>query len=212
MTYEKVTRETGPAMTWSMHTIGFLDIKDTANASKMFEKSYSVYNHEPFKTWSENQPGVEGAGNFITGIGGFLQSVINGYGGIRLHFDHLSITNFYNPPNTKGLNLKGLTYLNNHFNLEVKDDTATVVFTELSEQHLIEITLKPSNEAKEVKTNSPIIFKRDQELIMMPAANNFGECKMKETVLGESSAEKIKINLFITLLTTLAFALKSILS
>ncbi len=54
-------------MTWSMHAIGFLDIKDEEEAAKNFEKAWSVYTHEPFLTWSENQPNIPAAGNFITG-------------------------------------------------------------------------------------------------------------------------------------------------
>lgn len=187
-------------MTWSMHTIGFLDIQDVENAARTFTKSYSVYNHEPFKTWSENQPGVEGSGNFITGVGGFLQSVMNGYGGIRLHFDYLSITNFYNPPNTKGLTLKGITYLNNRFNLEIKNDVATVMLTDVSKDHIIKITVSPSNKDYEAKIGSTITFNRGEELIMKPESNIFGACELKETVLGISAgAAIIKINIFISL-------------
>lgn len=191
-------------MTWSMHTIGFLDIQDEVNAARTFTKSYSVYNHEPFKTWSENQPGTPGSGNFITGVGGFLQSVMNGYGGIRLHFDHLSITNFYNPPSTKGLTLKGITYLNNRFNLEIRNGSATVTFTDVSKDHPIKITMSPSNLEFEAKVNSPISFNTTYELIMKPETNVFGSCELKETILNvPASASVFKINIFIGLVIAL---------
>lgn len=37
------------AMTWAMHTIGFLDLGDVNKAAEMFDKSYSNYVREPFK-------------------------------------------------------------------------------------------------------------------------------------------------------------------
>lgn len=176
-------------MTWSMHTIGFLDIKDEENAAKMFEKSYRVYTHEPFKTWSENQPeAVEGSGNFITGAGGFLQSVMNGYAGIKLHFDHLSITNFYNPPESQGLSLKGINYLNSTFNLRIVKDSATLNFIKVSEN--LSILLVNATSSIEV-TDTTIVFSRNQKLILKSTFNGFGACAMKETILGEKSAASI---------------------
>ncbi len=43
--------------------------------------------------WAETPSGA-GAANLITGMGGFLQAVIYGYGGIRLGLDQLE----FNPP------------------------------------------------------------------------------------------------------------------
>lgn len=47
--YENVTRADGPAMTWSMHAIGFLDIGDDDKAAAMLNRSYQPYVIEPFK-------------------------------------------------------------------------------------------------------------------------------------------------------------------
>lgn len=47
--YESVTRKDGPAMTWSMHTIGHLRLDDDAKAGEVFDKSYEGYVREPFK-------------------------------------------------------------------------------------------------------------------------------------------------------------------
>lgn len=79
--YEPVTDENGPAMSWSMYAIGHLEFKDTERAFNLFRKSYNN-THPPFYVWSEIPKG--GGTNFITGAGGFLQCVINGYGGLRI--------------------------------------------------------------------------------------------------------------------------------
>lgn len=46
--YENVTRNTGPAMTWSMHSINRLDLNDKDNADILFIKSYQKYIRRPF--------------------------------------------------------------------------------------------------------------------------------------------------------------------
>lgn len=94
-------------MTWAMHVIGHLELNELNEASVMFERSYKPYIREPFNVWSEAPPGTNGAGNFITGAGGFLQSIINGYGGVRLHFDRLEITKTLVPPGTTNLTFNG---------------------------------------------------------------------------------------------------------
>jgi len=46
--YETVTHPDGPAMTWSIHAIGWLDLGDFARADAMFLRSYEAYTREPF--------------------------------------------------------------------------------------------------------------------------------------------------------------------
>jgi protein-glucosylgalactosylhydroxylysine glucosidase len=48
LTYEPITRADGPAMTWSMHAIGFLELKDFVEAQRLFEQSYETYVRKPF--------------------------------------------------------------------------------------------------------------------------------------------------------------------
>lgn len=172
-------------MTYAMHTIGFLDLKDEVEAARMFERSYSLNIREPFKVWSENLPGVPGAGNFITGAGGFLQSLINGYGGVRLHFDSLTISNFYVPPQSTTLEFNGITYLHNQFSLTVSFDEATITFKKLHRDHPIKITLGDRDFTPVV--GNAIKLKRSDELVMKATIKPFGACELKETVLGEKA-------------------------
>lgn len=122
-----------------MHTIGFLDLKNYTEASRLFDRSYKDYIREPFKTWYEVVLGKFGAQNFMTGAGGFLQSVINGYGGIRLHFNNLNITNFALPPKTTKLTIKGFSFLNNRFTLDISGDSAEISFHTINSQSPIEL-------------------------------------------------------------------------
>ncbi|CAM4963855.1 unnamed protein product [Rotaria socialis] len=88
LAYEPLTRADGPAMTWSMYSIGFTELGDFDKADQLFRRSYESYVRSPFNVWTETQSGI-GAVNFITGVGGFLQAILFGYGGIRLKLDQL---------------------------------------------------------------------------------------------------------------------------
>lgn len=196
-------------MTWAMHTIGFLDLNDEADAAKLLERSYSLYTREPFKVWSEAIPGVDGAGNFITGAGGFLQSIINGYGGVRLHFHRLTISNFFVPPFSSSLQFNGITYLNNRFSLVITDDQAIVTFKEIDREHPVKVTLNPSNIVTTPSVGAVFRFKRNEELVIEPTKNPFGTCTMKETVLGQNSGGSTLAKLGFILITALSiFAMK----
>lgn len=105
--YTRITRPNGPAMTWSMHAMGHLDIGGEPSID-LFNKTYIPYIRKPFYVWNEYMDGVKnGASNFITGAGGFLQLIMYGFAGIRLHADRLTIENPTLPPETNKLKLNG---------------------------------------------------------------------------------------------------------
>ncbi|XP_032270766.1 protein-glucosylgalactosylhydroxylysine glucosidase isoform X2 [Phoca vitulina] len=80
--YEAVTSPKGPAMTWSMFAVGWMELKDPWRARDLLERSFANI-AEPFKVWTENADG-SGAVNFLTGMGGFLQAALFGFTGFRI--------------------------------------------------------------------------------------------------------------------------------
>ncbi len=48
LAYEPLTRASGPAMTWSMHSIGFIELGDFIKAQQLFRRSYETYVRPPF--------------------------------------------------------------------------------------------------------------------------------------------------------------------
>ena len=124
--YENVTRKSGPAMTWAIHAISHLDVGEYFEAARYFNKSYMDYIRSPFNVWSEVVKEETGASNFITGAGGFLQTILNGFSGIRLHLDKLEIRNVRLPPNTSRLIVKGISYLGSQFLLKHSDEGTTL--------------------------------------------------------------------------------------
>ena len=84
------------AMTWGMFAVGWLEAGEQAKAEATFERGYSNIK-PPFAVWTETPGG--GTVNFITGAGGFMQSVVFGYGGLRLREERLDLRQ---PPLPKG--------------------------------------------------------------------------------------------------------------
>ncbi|XP_061173410.1 protein-glucosylgalactosylhydroxylysine glucosidase-like [Saccostrea echinata] len=126
--YENVT-PAGPAMTWGMFAIGYLELNDTTEAARLFRKQEENV-AAPFNVWTENADGT-GAVNFITGMGGFLQSLLFGYGGIRLHPDRIDFHGRL-PPSTTSFKITGLDYLGGSIDLSFTNDKTNVTLTKMA--------------------------------------------------------------------------------
>jgi len=94
-------------MTWSMTAIGYLEYVQTNQSALQKANSYfglSYANAQlPFQVWTETPTG--GTVNFITGVGGFLQGVMFGYGGIRLLEHQMTFTPIL-PPGTSSMKIR----------------------------------------------------------------------------------------------------------
>ncbi|XP_062577760.1 protein-glucosylgalactosylhydroxylysine glucosidase-like [Saccostrea cucullata] len=123
--YENAT-PAGPAMTWGMFAIGYLELNDTAEAARLFKKQEGNV-AAPFNVWTENADGT-GAVNFITGMGGFLQSLLFGYGGIRLHPDRIDFHGRL-PPSSTSFKITGLDYLGGSIDFFFTNDKTNVTLT-----------------------------------------------------------------------------------
>ncbi|KAM5186094.1 LOW QUALITY PROTEIN: protein-glucosylgalactosylhydroxylysine glucosidase [Callospermophilus lateralis] len=125
-TYEAVTSPQGPAMTWSMFAVGWMELKDPLRARRLLDRSFTNVT-EPFKVWTENADG-SGAVNFLTGMGGFLQAVLFGSTGLRvtkagMTFDPLC------PAGVSGVCVSGVSYQGNKLNFVISEDSMTVEVT-----------------------------------------------------------------------------------
>ena len=101
--YAPRTDPGGPAMTWGMHAVGYLELNDGLGGydggheeggpqkdddgddgdviNSNFNRSFANA-QPPFYVWTETPTG--GAVNFLTGVGGFLQTVLFGLPGMRV--------------------------------------------------------------------------------------------------------------------------------
>uniref|UniRef100_A0A8C5Y0N5 Protein-glucosylgalactosylhydroxylysine glucosidase n=1 Tax=Microcebus murinus TaxID=30608 RepID=A0A8C5Y0N5_MICMU len=124
--YEAVTSPRGPAMTWSMFAVGWMELKDPEQARNFLDRSFANA-AEPFKVWTENADG-SGAVNFLTGMGGFLQAVLFGCTGFRVTragvtFDPVC------PAGVPRVCVSGIFYRGNKLNFSFSEDSVTVEVT-----------------------------------------------------------------------------------
>jgi hypothetical protein len=137
--YAERTDPNGPAMTWSMHCIGtrvlarplasglihctsvasshlssagWLDVFDSDRAHAMLHKSAENM-LAPFGVWTETpiSAGEGGAQGFITAAGGFLQSLLFGYGGFRLQRNSATMRPSLPPRVTKARRMRACQWL-----------------------------------------------------------------------------------------------------
>ncbi|XP_059612821.1 protein-glucosylgalactosylhydroxylysine glucosidase-like [Phlebotomus argentipes] len=130
--YENVTRATGPAMTWAMYAINHLDLGARDRAADMLARSYRHNVELPFLVWRElsAERADTGAVNFLTGAGGFLQAIMFGYAGIRIHLDRLVLQRPSLPPAAAHFRLRGIHFLRSRFTLTIAAQSVRVEFTE----------------------------------------------------------------------------------
>jgi len=125
--YEPRTNPRGPAMTKSMFAINWLDVGEYSRAETSFSESY-VNAKEPFMVWTEGADGG-GAVNFVTGAGGFLQSVLFGYGGLRfVDHKHLQFKPMLLPGSTK-LKFVGIDYHGNSIDFVIGSSQSQITVT-----------------------------------------------------------------------------------
>ena len=178
--YEAVTDPGGPAMTWGMYAIGYLELGQEDRASDLFRRSYDPYVHPPFYMWTENVNGT-GAVNFMTGMGGFLQGLIFGYLGLRVKLDRIEFSPIL-PPNTSTVLLKGIDYYKAEFDIHVRQDSITVIFTKVDPAQFL--ILESKDNAVEIGEAREIILPREQFVIRPLYVDFLERCPLPNDVIG----------------------------
>lgn len=123
-----------------MFSINYLEIGDHEKADKHFRKGFERNIQEPFLLWREvvpngpqrkypmtrHRPGDQGeeigAVNFLTGAGGFLQSILFGYSGLRVLSDQLVINEPRLMPATTRLVVRGVKYRGLSVDLKIQEE------------------------------------------------------------------------------------------
>ncbi|KAF7659857.1 hypothetical protein LDENG_00292130 [Lucifuga dentata] len=122
--YEPVTDPKGPAMTWGMFAIGWLELGEAEKAQRLLEKCFNNI-QGPFQVWSESSDG-SGTVNFLTGMGGFLQAVLFGYTGFRVQRECLAFSPIL-PTNISDLCIRGVSYLGSKMDWLLRGDEVCII-------------------------------------------------------------------------------------
>ncbi|XP_053673426.1 protein-glucosylgalactosylhydroxylysine glucosidase-like [Anopheles nili] len=193
--YSMVTRPDGPAMTWAIHTIGHLDLNELGHAAAMFRKSYQQYLRAPFYVWSENGDGADGAGNFITGAGGFLQSLINGYAGVRLRHGQMVINNPRLPLGATRLFLPELNFAGVQFALDIGANGFRITFGSSAAESFAKLSLLVDDIERDLFEGCEYTGAKSAILLLRPEQdkameNESSSCTLQDTVLGMRLADQ----------------------
>ena len=73
-----------------------------------------------------------GSVNYLPGMGGFLQSIIYGFAGIRIRPDRLEVFNPMPPPGATKLTLYGFQYLQSNLTFIIEVTRTTIVAVSVS--------------------------------------------------------------------------------
>ncbi|XP_070563897.1 LOW QUALITY PROTEIN: protein-glucosylgalactosylhydroxylysine glucosidase-like [Ptychodera flava] len=168
--YENLTDEYGPDTgTWSMHTVGWLEFGEEDKADDMFKKMFRNLNG-PFKIFSEKpEEGQDGVRcvNFITGAGGLLQSVVFGYGGLRLHATKLDIDP-YVPKGSEAITFHGLNYRGCVFDMRVTAENVEITVIKIdNEGESMFVTVKSNGERHKLGVTDDCEFSRGKATIVI---------------------------------------------
>lgn len=134
--YSERTDSQGPAMTYSMHAIAWIELGDIANATQPFKQSYANI-QPPFNVWSETPTG--GTSNFITGAGGFLQGLWAGWGGVRLGDSGVTFKPVL-PPTLTSIKYRGMHYLGSTVDISFDSDQICYTVLEQASQLFVDNT------------------------------------------------------------------------
>ncbi|CAF1270300.1 unnamed protein product [Adineta steineri] len=166
LAYEPLTRTDGPAMTWSMYSIGFTELGDFDKADQLFRRSYQSYVRSPFNVWTETQQGV-GTVNFITGVGGFLQAILFGYGGIRLELNQLEFNpRAHLPDQATKFTFHGIKYQGFIFDLTINSNMYEIFVRVQSNSNYIFLVYEYGEHRGSLQLNDRLSFPIGTPLII----------------------------------------------
>lgn len=129
--YELLTTPHTPAMTWSFFTVGWKWVDDEAKTNAYFLKSYQDYIIQPFKVWTEYNERTlkdqqEGSVNYLPGMAAYLQSLIYGFGGVRIRPQMLEFFNPTPPPGCSRMRFIGFDYLQTNMTIVIEKKKVTI--------------------------------------------------------------------------------------
>ncbi|XP_029290039.1 protein-glucosylgalactosylhydroxylysine glucosidase [Cottoperca gobio] len=159
--YEPVTDPNGPAMTWGMFAIGWLELGEAEKAQHLLEKCFKNI-QGPFQVWSESSDG-SGAVNFLTGMGGFLQAVLFGYTGFRVQKECLAFSPIL-PDGISELCVRGVNYLGSQMDWLLRKDEVCIILREKANSAGntkscdLQVVLKASGTKLPLTPGKPVTF------------------------------------------------------
>ncbi|XP_058502585.1 protein-glucosylgalactosylhydroxylysine glucosidase [Solea solea] len=174
--YEPVTDPQGPAMTWGMFAIGWLELGEAERAQLLLKKCFSNI-QGPFQVWSESSDG-SGAVNFLTGMGGFLQAVLFGYTGFRVQKECLAFSAIL-PNDISELCVRGVNYLGSQMDWLLRKDEVCIILREQTRSdgsakpYDLQVVLTASGTEIPLTPGQQVTFKREPGCVRKLESTSF---------------------------------------
>ena len=111
--YERRIGEGSPAMTHAIFALLYARLNEPVKAWNAFQESFIPNKKEPFGVLSESAGGTNPY--FATGAGGYLQSVLMGFGGLDITPEGIVQIKSTLPPTWKSLTITGIGPLKKTF-------------------------------------------------------------------------------------------------
>ena len=99
-------------------------------------------------------------------MGGFLQSLIFGYGGLRLRPDRLDIRPVL-PPGATETHYVGLAYMGNTFDLFVHEEDIMITVTSREGDIMLHLYLYESDQTHDLGVRVPVRVKRQRMCVVV---------------------------------------------
>lgn len=153
--YEPRTQQNGFFTGDSIYSIAWLALGNANAALKQWNAAFQHMDCANFCVFRERLSG--GHSNFITGSGGFLQNIVQGWAGVRVTSDAMIIRSPRLPPTVSSVKLRSLQFRGNSFH--IKYDSQSVQFTAARPSPLgTQLTVSRSNGSQHRVGSVPVTF------------------------------------------------------
>lgn len=153
--------------------------------------------------WTDRVASLDRIYNFVSGAAAYLQVYMNGYAGIKIHFDRMEIKCPRLPPDTTTLKIKGVNYLSARFDVTVKQNTFSLTIREMPKND-VKLTVERDNGLSYVfdKAGDTSKYKKrlkyfkkhfclftveidiNSTISIKEKTYPYGECKMPKNIIG----------------------------
>ncbi|XP_060031824.1 protein-glucosylgalactosylhydroxylysine glucosidase isoform X4 [Erinaceus europaeus] len=145
-------------MSQSMFAVGWLELKEPGRARTVLDRCFSHIS-EPFKVWTENGDG-SGAVNFLTGMGGFLQTALFGFTGFRITAAGVTFDPEC-PAGVSGLRVTGVSFLGSKLDFSFCEGSVSIGVSAAGPQAPpLEVQLWPSQTRLPLPPGHSVSFPR----------------------------------------------------
>ncbi|XP_064644748.1 protein-glucosylgalactosylhydroxylysine glucosidase-like [Lineus longissimus] len=215
--YSTTIADDAPAYTWATLATGWAEVGELEKAKDAFHKTFDGFTRQPFWIWTDtNDKSKVGRINHLTAMTSFLQTLLFGFGGIRMYSDRLAFNPRCPTPEASYMSFSGIDYMGYSFDLTFDEQTVDLTVKKMHPRRLVQLKVGDGKELKNFTMGKSIHFPRQPFSFHLLAedkcglpnvspADNAVEPTANEQVLGVGAAQRnlpTLLSIFITIFLT----------